>query len=88
MSKTSEQKKQQQTNKNTEEENDEKINGKKLNGFMRYSSMAFQMGATVFLGVFGGIQADKFFGLEYTFTVILSILGVFVAVYFAVKDFI
>jgi hypothetical protein len=37
----------------------------------------------------GGIELDKLTGFKHpVFTIILSLLGVFAAIYFAVKDFI
>jgi len=51
--------------------------------------MASQMAITIFLGVWGGIQLDKHFpqGIP-IFTLVLSLLGVVLAVYLVIKDFI
>jgi F0F1-type ATP synthase assembly protein I len=59
------------------------------NSFLRYTSMASQMAITIFLGVWGGIQLDKYFpqGIP-IFTLVLSLLGVVLAVYLVIKDFI
>lgn len=45
--------------------------------------------AIILLGVFGGIKLDQWLKLELpVFTVILSILSVIFAIYYAVKDLI
>jgi F0F1-type ATP synthase assembly protein I len=51
--------------------------------------MGFQMGAIIFVGMFGGIKLDEFFGIKKfpVFTIILSLLSVFGAIYFVIKDF-
>ncbi len=47
------------------------------------------MGGIILVTVWGGIKLDKVFGFETpVFTIILSLLGVFAAIYTAVKDFI
>lgn len=62
---------------------------KGLNDFGRYSGMAFQMIAIILVTTWGGIQLDKLVKFHTpVFTIILSILGVFAAIYTAVKDFI
>jgi hypothetical protein len=51
--------------------------------------MGFQMIAIILVTTWGGIKLDKLSGFENpVFTIILSLLGVFAAIYFAVKDFI
>jgi ATP synthase protein I len=62
---------------------------KGLNDFGRYSGMAFQMFAIILVTTWGGIELDKLAKFNTpVFTIILSILGVFAAIYTAVKDFI
>jgi ATP synthase protein I len=62
---------------------------KGLNDFGKYSGMAFQMIAIIGITTWGGIQLDKLAKFHTpVFTIILSLLGVFAAIYFAVKDFI
>lgn len=62
---------------------------KEGNGFARYSGMAFQMIAIILITTWGGIKLDKISGFEKpVFTIILSLLGVFAAIYTAVRDFI
>ncbi len=60
-----------------------------LNTYARYSSLAFQMMFIVLAGVFGGIELDKWLGWKFpVFTLVLSVLGVILAIYYAIKDFI
>jgi F0F1-type ATP synthase assembly protein I len=62
---------------------------KGLNDFGRYSGMAFQMIAIILVTTWGGIELDKLTKFHTpVFTIILSLLGVFAAIYTAVKDFI
>jgi len=43
----------------------------------------------ILITVWGGIKLDKLFALDTpVFTIILSLLGVFAAIYTAIKDFI
>lgn len=76
-----------------EEQSQNQKNRKPLNkglrDFARYSTMAFQMGAMIFIGVWGGTRLDKLLEFEKpVFTIILSLIGVFGAIYFVIKDFI
>ena len=60
---------------------------KQLNNYVRYSSLAFQMLGIILVGVFGGMKLDQIIRWEFpVFTVVLSILGVFGSMFFAVKD--
>jgi F0F1-type ATP synthase assembly protein I len=62
---------------------------KGLNDFGRYSGMAFQMIAVILITTWGGIELDKLAKFQTpVFTIILSLLGVFAAIYTALKDFI
>jgi F0F1-type ATP synthase assembly protein I len=62
---------------------------KGLNDFGRYSGLAFQMIAIILITTWGGIQLDKLFKFHTpVFTIVLSLLGVFAAIYTAIKDFI
>lgn len=62
---------------------------KGLKDFARYSGMAFQMIGIILVSVWGGKELDKLSGFEKpVFLIILSLLGVFAAIYTAVKDFI
>ena len=59
-----------------------------LTDYGKYSAMAFQMGITIALGVWGGVKLDEYFGLKKlpAFTISLSLLSVFASVYFVIKD--
>lgn len=62
---------------------------KGLNDFGRYSGIAFQMIAVILLTTWGGKKLDLLFHFENpTLVIVLSLLGVFAAIYIAVKDFI
>jgi F0F1-type ATP synthase assembly protein I len=62
---------------------------KGLTEFAKYSGIAVQMGVIIFLTTWGGIKLDKLAGFSKpVFTIILSLLGVFAAIWVAIKDFI
>jgi F0F1-type ATP synthase assembly protein I len=66
-----------------------KKQNKEGNDFARYTGIAFQMIAIILITTWGGIKLDKISGFEKpVFTIILSLLGVFAAIYTVVKDFI
>lgn len=61
---------------------------KPLEHLARYSMMGFQMGATIFLGTWGGIKIDEYFKTKFpVFTLLLACISVFAAIYFVIKDF-
>ena len=69
--------------------NSKKQENKGINDFAKYSGMAFQMVAIIAVTTWGGVKLDKLAGFETpVFTIILSLLGVFAAIYTAIKDFI
>lgn len=60
-----------------------------LPAYAKYTSLGVQMIVIILVTVWGGNKLDKLFGLGTpVFTIILSLLGVFAAIYTAVKDFI
>jgi ATP synthase protein I len=62
---------------------------KGIRDFGKYSAIAFQMVGIILVTTWGGIKLDKLIGFgKPVFTIILSLLGVFAAIYTAVKDFI
>jgi F0F1-type ATP synthase assembly protein I len=66
-----------------------KLQNKGINDFARYSGLAFQMIGIILITVWGGVKLDKLTGWETpVFTIVLSLLGVFAAIYVAIKDFI
>lgn len=73
----------------SKKKNQKNPQNKGLNDFARYSGMAFQMIAVILITTWGGIELDKLAKFNTpVFTIILSLLGVFAAIYTAVKDFI
>ncbi|HPE55683.1 MAG TPA: AtpZ/AtpI family protein [Bacteroidales bacterium] len=61
---------------------------KQLNNYARYSSIAFQMLAIILLGVFGGVKLDEWIDTGFPiFTVLLSIISVFLSIYQVTRDF-
>jgi len=60
-----------------------------LNAYTRYTSIAFQMLVIMLAGVFGGRELDKWLGWDFpVFTLVLTILAVFLAIYTVIKDLI
>jgi ATP synthase protein I len=58
-----------------------------LQNFGHYSGMAFQMIAIILLFVWGGTKIDqKYFQGKDVFVIILSLVGVFIALYVVLKD--
>jgi len=59
-----------------------------FNNLTKYSSMVFQMGAIIAVGVWSGIKLDEYFPIAKfpLFTMSLSLLSVFGAMYFVIKD--
>ena len=59
-----------------------------LSSYARYTSISFQMIAIMLLGVFGGMQLDKWLMTGFpVFTFVLTIVAVVLAIYSAIKDF-
>lgn len=60
---------------------------KQLNSYAKYSAMGIQMAAIITGGVLGGIYLDKWLALSFPiFTLFLTLLGVFLAIYYFIKD--
>jgi F0F1-type ATP synthase assembly protein I len=57
-----------------------------LNQFFKFSNLAIQMGVSIGLGAFLGIQLDAYFEKDLLFTVIFSLLAVFGALYQIIKE--
>lgn len=52
-----------------------------------FSGIAIQMGVIIGLGAFLGIKLDEYFTNSYSvFTIILSLLGVFVSMYVLIRQ--
>lgn len=60
-----------------------------LNTYAKYSAMVFQMAAIIFGLSYAGLKLDDYFKTKFpVFTVSLVLFSVFLAIYFAIKDFI
>ncbi|RLD61228.1 MAG: hypothetical protein DRI95_14490 [Bacteroidetes bacterium] len=60
----------------------------RLNNWAKYSSLSIQMVVTILIGFFGGLKLDEFLQWKFPiFTVVLSLLAIFAALWFVVKDF-
>ncbi len=71
------------------QKNPKKPANKGVRDFARYSGMAFQMIGIILVATWGGIKLDKLTGWKTpVFTIVLSLLGVFAAIYFSIKDLI
>ena len=58
-------------------------------GFARYTGMAFQMVGIILITTWGGTKLDAITHFKTpVFTIILSLFGVFAAIYVILKDFI
>ena len=54
---------------------------------MRYATMGSQILITIGIFVFGGVKLDQWMHLKVPiFTILLSLAGVAIAIYFAVRD--
>ncbi|MGI6321672.1 MAG: AtpZ/AtpI family protein [Bacteroidales bacterium] len=61
----------------------------RLKDYAKYSSLAFQMMIIIFGGTFGGLKLDQYLENKFPiFTLSLSLIAVFTALYIALKDFI
>lgn len=73
---------------NKQEREPQPATSPRTNNFLRYSSMASQMGITIFLGVWGGKKLDEKFPQKIpVFTLTLSLVSVVLAIYLVIRDF-
>jgi F0F1-type ATP synthase assembly protein I len=71
------------TPENEEPQKDKNI----MFNYAKYSTLAIQMVVIILLAVWGGVKLDKWLNLTVpVFTILLSLLGVFAAIYLSVKD--
>ena len=62
-------------------------NRKQFNAYAKYSNLAIQMVVIIAGGMYGGFRLDKYLGWKFpVFTVVLSLLSVSAAIWYAVKD--
>jgi hypothetical protein len=60
-----------------------------MQSYARYSGIAFQMIAIIGLATWGGVKLDELLGMKTpVFTIVLSLFGVFTALYISLKDLI
>lgn len=57
-----------------------------LNKWLQFANIPFQMGLIIFVGVFTGNKLDVYFEKENMFTIIFSLISVFVALYVVIKS--
>lgn len=58
------------------------------NTYMRYSTLAFQMLATIGIFTFGGYKLDQHFEMKTPiWTISLALVGVGISLYSVIKDF-
>ena len=59
------------------------------NNYLRFTNMAFQMAAIIGLGSWGGYKLDEIYENKTpVFTIVLSLVSIFAAMYISLKDFI
>ena len=68
--------------------NPKKLSKKPLNQFIKYSGMSFQMLGPILLGYYGGGKLDEYFNLTGGLQITFVLLGVFVGMYLALREFI
>jgi ATP synthase protein I len=75
--------------KNSRKESEKKTENSPVNAYAKYTGLGIQMIAIILLSVWGGIKLDELLAFKTpVFTIVFSLLGVFAAIYTAVKDFI
>ena len=58
------------------------------NSYLKYSGMAFQMGATIGIFTFIGYQLDEHFKLKTAYcTILFSLIGVGISLFTVFRDF-
>jgi F0F1-type ATP synthase assembly protein I len=71
----------------TDQPNQNKDKESGLQNYARYSGLAFQMIAIILIFAWGGKKIDEiYFQGRSIFIIILSLIGVFIALYIAIKD--
>lgn len=56
-----------------------------MHNYAYYSNMGIEMAVIIAAGVFGGIKLDEWLHLSPLFTIVLSLLGVGIAMYVMIK---
>jgi hypothetical protein len=69
------------------EQKNKNLPKKQPNDYLKYSGMGIQMAAIITGGVLAGIQLDKWLRFKFpVFTLVLTLLSVFLAIYYFIKD--
>ena len=59
------------------------------NNFLKYSNLGIQMAVTIGVGCWGGYKLDQIYNNKTpVFTIVLSLISIFAALYLVLKDFI
>ena len=75
--------------KNKSKSNNKDKKRQQITGILKYSGLAFQMIVVILVVLYAGMKLDEYLEKEFPlFTVISAFLGVVLALYFALKDFI
>jgi F0F1-type ATP synthase assembly protein I len=63
------------------------ISKKRSNTFLRFSNLTFQMGVIIGLSAWGGMKLDEHFKTKDPyFTIVLSLIGIGIALYVVLRD--
>ena len=57
-----------------------------IHQYATYSTLAFEMGAVIALGVFGGIKLDKLLNVSPLFTIVCSLAGIAISLYLIIRS--
>ena len=57
-----------------------------IHQYAKYTNLAFEMGAVIALGVFGGIKLDKLLNISPLFTILCSLAGIALSLYFIIRS--
>ncbi len=57
-----------------------------IHQYAKYSNLAFEMGAVIALGVFGGIKLDKLLNTSPLFTIVCSLAGIAISLYLIIRS--
>lgn len=56
-----------------------------FDSYVKYTNIAIQMLVIIGLGVWGGIQLDKLFDTNPLLTILLSLIGVVIAIFIVIR---
>ena len=61
-------------------------NNSPIHQYAVYSNLAFEMGAVIVLGVFGGIKLDSVLNVSPLFTILLSLASIAIALFLVIRS--